>query len=146
MQNSKNIVFLVVLFFALPCLSSAEVAKQAVNSNVVTPGNPAANSANMESIMIASTIVNAYPIAKDIYQTFFPTEEQKANATLGSERLAFVQARASFRKCLFSNKFNSQRGFLNAPLSCQQLLETFVECGGTSEAVIIIRDFDTLRK
>lgn len=81
-------------------------------------------------------------IYEDICYSWFPTDEQKASIMKAREELEFVNARAKFRKCLFSSEIKSERSEFNCPHHCQALASEFVRCGGKDEMTEMIKNFD----
>ena len=94
--------------------------------------------------LIISAAVQSYPVLKDGVQYFFPNKERVLNEKIIEGRSKFVEAKEKFRDCLFDSDPTSERGALNCPMHCKDLIYALSKLDGQDEAVRMIEHFDKL--
>lgn len=107
-------------------------------------------------ISIAATAAGAfatarlYPIGKEIYESTFPSEEQKkareASIIASSRRLALFKAEGEFRECLLSSKLGSEKNASGVPSACEEAARMLELLGAESEVARMTQVFQKYRK
>lgn len=85
----------------------------------------------------AYSIVQLYPIGKEIVSTICPSDAQKAQqeAELKSaqKKLQILDAEEAFRECLIKNRNNPNKGASGFPRTCEAAAEVYAFLGNYSE-------------
>jgi hypothetical protein len=107
-------------------------------------------------ISIAATAVGAfataqlYPIGKEIYESTFPTKEQKAiqeaRTIASGKKLAILKAEEGFRSCLINNRANSQINASGIPTTCEEAARFYALTAGISELNQMTKTFNEFRR
>lgn len=85
----------------------------------------------------AYSIVQLYPIGKEIASIVCPSDEQKIQRKLSlksaQQRLQLLEAETEFRECLIKNRLNQDIGACGIPTICEAAAATFAHLGKYQE-------------
>lgn len=98
----------------------------------------------------AHSIVQLYPIGKEIVSNIRPSDELKAQRAASLKgalrRLNYLDAEEKFQNCLIEHRLNPDRGTSGLPRDCEAVAEIFGILGGRKEVDETTAFFNKCRK